>query len=178
VKYIVDVNGERVEVTLEGAEAQVGGEATPAHPAHLAEVEGTPIHLVTIGGALHRVAVRRGDARGRYSLWMDGHRFEVEALDERMRTIRDLTAAAGGVAGPRPLVAPMPGLVVRVSVAEGDQVQAGQGVVVMEAMKMENELRAPAAGVVRAVHVRPGMAVEKGAPLVEFSQASGDVPSP
>jgi biotin carboxyl carrier protein len=166
VKYIVDVNGERLEIDLEGAEARVGDESRLAH---LAEVDGTPIHLVTIGGALHRVAVRRGHARGLYSLWMDGHRFEVEALDERMRTIRDLTAAAGAASGLRPLVAPMPGLIVRVSVGVGDEVQAGQGVVVMEAMKMENELRAASTGVVRAVHVRPGMAVEKGAPLVEFT---------
>lgn len=166
MKYIVDVNGERLEIVLDGAVAQVEGEVSPAH---LAEVDGTPIHLVTIGGALHRVAVVRGDARGRYTLWMDGHRFEVEALDERMRTIRDLTAATGGASGPRPLVAPMPGLIVRVTVAVGDPVQVGQGVVVMEAMKMENELRAPAAGIVRAVHAVPGMAVEKGAPLVEFS---------
>jgi pyruvate carboxylase subunit B len=57
---------------------------------------------------------------------------------------------------------------VRVSVAEGDEVQAGQGLVVMEAMKMENELRAAAAGRVRRVLVGPGTAVEKGAVLVEM----------
>ena len=62
----------------------------------------------------------------------------------------------------------MPGLVVRVSVAVGDQVQAGQALVVMEAMKMENELRSAAAGTVRAVLAAPGTAVEKGAVLVEL----------
>ena len=61
----------------------------------------------------------------------------------------------------------MPGLVVRVNVAEGDEVAAGQGLVVMEAMKMENELRAPAPGRVRRVLATPGTAVEKGAVLVE-----------
>ena len=92
----------------------------------------------------------------------------MEALDERTRTIRDLTAAAAGPAGPAPLVAPMPGLIVRVNVAPGDVVHAGQGLVVMEAMKMENELRAAAAGTVRAVHAAPGSAVNKGAVLVEL----------
>jgi biotin carboxyl carrier protein len=62
----------------------------------------------------------------------------------------------------------MPGLIVRIDVKEGDQVQAGQGVAAMEAMKMENELRAPAAGRVKAVRVAVGQAVEKGALLVEF----------
>jgi pyruvate carboxylase subunit B len=71
--------------------------------------------------------------------------------------------------GPAPLVAPMPGLVVRVNVVVGDQVAAGQGLVVMEAMKMENELRASAPGTVRAVHAEPGAAVNKGAVLVELA---------
>jgi biotin carboxyl carrier protein len=63
----------------------------------------------------------------------------------------------------------MPGLVVRVSVAAGDRVEAGQSVVIMEAMKMENDLKAEAAGVVGRVAVESGEAVEKGAVLVEFS---------
>jgi acetyl/propionyl-CoA carboxylase alpha subunit len=166
VKYIVDVNGERLEVVLDADGVTVDGERLSAH---LADVEGTPIHLVTIGSELHRVAARRGDARGRYALWMDGYRYEVEALDERMRTIRDLTAASGLNAGPRPLVAPMPGLIVRVSVQPGDLVEAGQGIVAMEAMKMENELRASATATVKTVHVQPGLAVEKGALLVDFA---------
>jgi pyruvate carboxylase subunit B len=57
---------------------------------------------------------------------------------------------------------------VRVNVQVGEQVSAGQGLVVMEAMKMENELRAPAPGTVKAVHAAPAMAVEKGAILVEL----------
>jgi pyruvate carboxylase subunit B len=62
----------------------------------------------------------------------------------------------------------MPGLIVRVNVQPGDAVQAGQGLVVMEAMKMENELRATAPGKVRSIAVRPGTAVEKGALLIEL----------
>jgi pyruvate carboxylase subunit B len=166
VKYIVDVNGERLEVDLDAEGVQVDGERVTAH---LADVEGTPIQVVTIGNESHRVAVRRGDGRGRYAIWMDGYRYEVEALDERMRIIRDLTTAAAASGGPRPLVAPMPGLIVRVTVSVGDAVEAGQGIVVMEAMKMENELRAASAGTVKTIHIQPGMAVEKGAPLVEFA---------
>ncbi len=60
----------------------------------------------------------------------------------------------------------MPGLIVRINVKPGDTVEAGQGVVVMEAMKMENELRATSAGTVKSVEVAPGAAVEKGALLV------------
>lgn len=165
MKYIVDVNGERLEVELDADGVRVEGEHVRAH---LADVSGTPIHLVTIGNEQHRVAARRGEARGEYVLWIDGYRYTVEALDERMRTIRDLTNASAVVGGPRPVVAPMPGLIVRVTAVVGDSVDAGQGLVVMEAMKMENELRTTTAGVVKTVHVQPGVAVEKGALLIEF----------
>ena len=69
----------------------------------------------------------------------------------------------------------MPGMIVRIEVQAGDRVQAGQGVVIIEAMKMENELKADAAGVVANVLIAPGTAVEKGTVLIEFeSGASGD----
>jgi biotin carboxyl carrier protein len=164
MKYIVDVGDQRVEVDLDEEGVLVDGVRVQAH---LAEVEGTPVRLLTVGSAVHRVAVRR-DGRGRYALWLGGYRYDVEALDERTRAIRDLTVAAAA-AGPAPLVAPMPGLIVRVNVRPGEQVQAGQGLVVMEAMKMENELRATSAGTVKAVHAQPGSAVEKGAVLVELA---------
>lgn len=168
MKYLVDVNGERVEVLLDAEGVSVDG---AREDAHLADVAGTSVRLVTIGGVQHRVVARRGGERGRYALWLDGWRFDVEALDERTRAIRELSAANAGPAGPAPVVAPMPGLVVRVHVAVGDRVQAGQGVVVMEAMKMENELRAPAAGVVKSIAAVPGAAVEKGTRLIEFEEA-------
>jgi len=120
----VDVSEERFEVTLGPDGVRVGDDVLHCH---LADVEGTPVHLVTIGRAVHRVVARRGGTRGAYTLWIDGHRFEAEALDERTRTIRDLTANALRESGPKPLLAPMPGLIVRVHVQPGDRVEAGQG---------------------------------------------------
>lgn len=165
MKYIVTVNGERSEVLLERGSANVNDQATTAR---VAQLEGTPVRLVTIGDQVHRVVARRGEGRGRYTLSIDGHRYDVEALDERTHTIREMSAASAPPSGPAPLKAPMPGLVVRVSVAVGDTVAAGQGLVAIEAMKMENELRCVAGGRVRAVHATVGQAVEKGALLVEI----------
>lgn len=143
-------------------------EGTPV-TAHLEEIEGTPFCLLNAGGTLHRFAVLRGGRRGTYTLWSDAWRFEVEALDERRRAIRDMTREGAAKAGPSPLVAPMPGLVVRINASIGDRVEAGQALVVMEAMKMENELRSTAAGTVAAVRVTVGQAVEKGSVLVELT---------
>jgi pyruvate carboxylase subunit B len=66
----------------------------------------------------------------------------------------------------------MPGLVLRVHIAPGQHVAAGTGLVVLEAMKMENELKSAASAVVRAVRVKPGEAVDKGQILVEFEAAT------
>jgi pyruvate carboxylase subunit B len=141
----VEVEGERVTVEIDGATVRVDGEAVEAS---LSEASGTPERLLRVG---------------------------AEALDERTRTIRELTRASARAAGPAPVVAPMPGLVVRVLVAPGEAVSAGQGLVVMEAMKMENELRATTDGVVTGVVVTPGTAVDKGAVLVTLGEAPAPV---
>jgi pyruvate carboxylase subunit B len=165
MKYVVDVGEARHEVEVAAGRVDTAGTSAQAS---IDDVEGTPIRVLRIGDAVHRIVVRRGDRRGRYTIWVNGFRHEVDALDERTRAIQDVAAAASGPRGPAPLVAPMPGLIVRVNVAVGDRVTAGAGLVVMEAMKMENELRAPAAGTVKAVHAAPGTAVEKGTILVEL----------
>ncbi|HEX8851530.1 MAG TPA: biotin/lipoyl-containing protein [Gemmatimonadaceae bacterium] len=164
MRYVVTVNGEKREVVLDGDGVHFDDERVSAR---VEELPGTPVRLVTLGDEVHRVVVRR-EARGRYVLWLDGHRYDVEALDERTHAIRALSGASAAAAGPAPLKAPMPGLVVRVNVAPGDEVAAGQALVVIEAMKMENELRAAAPGRVKAVRATLGEAVEKGALLVEM----------
>jgi acetyl/propionyl-CoA carboxylase alpha subunit len=164
LKYVVQLNDERKAVTLEPDGVRY--EAEPQVHAELSEIEGSPVRMVKVGTHVYRVVVQKRQGRGKYTLWVDGYRFEAEALDERTRSIHDLSAARAGPSGPAPILAPMPGLIVRVSVNAGDKVEAGQGVVVMEAMKMENELRATSAGVVRSVEVSVGTVVEKGALLV------------
>jgi acetyl/propionyl-CoA carboxylase alpha subunit len=165
MKYVVRVGEIDIDVSLDAGMAVAEGVSAEAQ---VTELEGTPVRMVRIGNEVHRVVARRGPTRGRYTLWLDGFRYEVEALDERARAIRELSGASAGPSGPAPLIAPMPGMIVRVAVQVGDTVQAGQGLVVMEAMKMENELRATAAGTVKAVLAQPGTAVEKGAILLEL----------
>ena len=165
MRYFVRVGDEELEVSLEGETVRIDGLTTEAR---IADVEGTPVRMLTIGDEVHRIVVRPAGARGRYAIWVDGFRHEVEALDERMRAIRELADATAGPAGLAPLLAPMPGMIVRVNVEVGEQVVPGQGLVVIEAMKMENELRATAAARVKSVLAQPGSAVEKGALLVEL----------
>jgi len=166
MKYSVEVNGVRqsVEVTPDGIAQDAAGTAITLEP-----IPGSPLWLLRVGDAVHRVTVRPGAGPGQYTVSLDGYRFSIDAVDERGRAIRELTRASSAAAGPAPLKAPMPGLITRLLVSSGDTVTEGQGLVVMEAMKMENELRSPSAGTVRAISVTPGTAVEKGTILVELS---------
>jgi biotin carboxyl carrier protein len=81
---------------------------------------------------------------------------------------RDATGGAAGEISARRVVAPMPGKVIRVLVAVGDEVTVRQPLIVVEAMKMENELRAGRDGHVTAIHVREGGSVDAGALLIEL----------
>jgi biotin carboxyl carrier protein len=97
-----------------------------------------------------------------------GHRFYAKAESERTRALAAALGQKTGGAGEGSLTSPMPGRVLKVLVTEGDAVDAGTPLVVVEAMKMENELSAARSGTVRKVHVTPGQNVESGARLVEI----------
>src|SRR5581483_9079632 len=93
-------------------------------------------------------------------LWVKSARFAVDVRDPR--SLRSRRAAGGGVEGPQKLHAPMPGKIVRVLAPVGTAVTAGQGVLVIEAMKMQNELKSPKAGTVKQIVVAEGSSVGAG----------------
>ena len=157
----------------------------------LAQSERTlPVRVESIGEGRFRVQRAEGEpplevrvlARGGSTVVTVGPRVVevVRAPKGQLvtRPSRDAFVASSrsGAAGERPnaegtgpLRAPMPGRIVKVLVAEGDEVVAGAGLVIMEAMKMENELTATRPGVVRRVHVKAGDAVERDAVLLELA---------
>jgi biotin carboxyl carrier protein len=103
---------------------------------------------------------------------VDGFRFDVEVESERIAALRERAArgrATGGHGGPLQVKAIIPGKVVSVSVAAGEAVTAGQQLLVVEAMKMQNELRSPRDGTIERVGVAPGVNIEVGDLLVVIS---------
>ncbi len=167
MKYFVTVAGREYGVEVDGDTVRVDGEELRAH---LSPVPGTPLRHLLLGRDSLTLAMERSPA-GAWLVQVQGTREEIEVVDERTRHIRGLTGTGTGKGGPAQLKAPMPGLVVRVLVAAGDKVVPGQGLVVLEAMKMENELRATTAGTVAAVAAQVGQAVDKGQVLVDFAPA-------
>jgi len=165
--YHVTLSGRTFRVELEEGRIRIDGE--PVGATELLAAPGTTVYHLLVDGRSHTLVARPAGPRGLWDLHVDGARYLAEVIDERSRVIRGLTRRAAAESGPRPVRAPMPGLIVRVEVAPGDVVSAGQGVVIMEAMKMENELRAEDGGAVARVLVAAGQPVEKGAVLIEFA---------
>ena len=163
VKYIVSVLGREVEVEVDGDRVTVGGRTLIASLTG----SGAPVRQLLVDGRSESMAAEAAGG-GRWTITRRGDRWDLEVVDERTRYIRGLAGSGDKARGLAALKAPMPGLVVRVQVEAGATVSTGAGLVVLEAMKMENELRATTAGTVRVVRVRPGEAVEKGQVLVEF----------
>ena len=172
MRYHVLVGERRFEVELGPDGAKIDGR--PVDVA-LGQTDGTPVRGLLIAPETHRLVGERG-ARGRWKLGLHGRSHDVEVVDERTMAIRALAGTGAAAAGPRPIVAPMPGMVVKVEVATGDTVRAGQGIVIVEAMKMENELRASGPGRVVRVHVGKGDAVTKDQVLVELEPVNEDNP--
>jgi biotin carboxyl carrier protein len=166
--FEIEVNGRVRSVSIERAAGEgrfrvsVDGEATLVE-AHRNGGFGLSL-LFPDDYRTGRVSIAPGSARGELLASLAGRTAAV-AVNAR-RTGRGAADAGDGAHGEQKVTAPMPGRVVRVLVAPGDQVEARQPVVVVEAMKMENELRSPKAGRVKDVAVAPGTSVEAGRVLV------------
>ncbi len=116
------------------------------------------------GGAAREVRLHHRSDSGAVGVEIGGHLYEAVVSAEKKERARGAAGALGATGAA--IKAPMPGRVMRVLVAVGDRVTARQAVVVVEAMKMENELRTPRDGTVTEIAVTAGAAVESGAVLV------------
>lgn len=146
--FVVFIDGERFELDARAIDANTLSIVTAQAQAYTA--------LFDVDAATQEVS--------RVHLGQVG--VDVAVYDLRRQALRQAQAAVAGQDGPVCITTPMPGKVVAVLVEVGQKVEAGQGLVVVEAMKMENELRAPKAGLVRQLSAQVGVAVDSGAVLV------------
>jgi len=109
------------------------------------------------------------EREGEYWVFLRGYLFAVRVEDERERRLREASGERHGPAGEVAVKAPMPGLIVAVPVQEGQPVRKGEKLVLLESMKMQNELRAPRDGTVKSIRVKPGQSVEQNQILVILS---------
>ncbi|MCA9755643.1 MAG: hypothetical protein KDA27_07570 [Candidatus Eisenbacteria bacterium] len=123
--------------------------------------------LFRIGGRV-RIARIAQSTPQEFIVEMDGRQIPVRADDEITARALHQKAASGAASGPAKLLAPMPGTIVNVLIDEGESVAKGQPVIVIEAMKMQNEITAPIAGTIHGLKAGAGQAVEARALLCEI----------
>jgi biotin carboxyl carrier protein len=147
-EYVVELLDDR-QVIIDGTTYKIDFEA----------VSGQPVYSLIVDGKSHEAYVQEGEED--WQVLLRGRLYPVKVEDERERRLR--AAAGGGVAegGEYHLKAPMPGLVVTVSVEEGQEVKKGQVLLILESMTMQNELKSPRDGVVNRIRVKAGESVEQ-----------------
>jgi biotin carboxyl carrier protein len=161
--YIAIIEGEQVPVSIDRDKdgkttVTVGGRK------HVVDPRWTQRDLLSIiiDGRSYQVDIHT--EKDLHKVLLEGENFEFELFDERKALLKK--SAAMGTEGVQEINSSMPGKIVKILASEGDEVQQGQGLIVVEAMKMENEIKSPKAGVVKKVGVKEGEAVEAGALLV------------
>lgn len=151
-EFVVDIDKERILVDGEPVEVDLKQSGVPE------------LYSMLLGGMSYELLVEPD--RFNYTVTLRGEQYLVQVEDERARRLsairKPLTLPDGELA----VTAPIPGLVVKVLVAEQMEVQEGQPLVILEAMKMENEIRSPRAGKVIQIKIGPGQRVEQNAALV------------
>jgi biotin carboxyl carrier protein len=175
VQYEVDIGGRRFQVVVtrsdgafavavDGRTRQIDAARVDAHTLSLLIGSAEAVDVPPTCNASHEVTIAASSASGQLDVHV-GATALAAVLNGRRRWGRKDDGGAAG-SGPQRLAAPMPGKVVRVLVKGGDRVTARQPLIVVEAMKMENELRASRDGTVAELHAREGMSVDAGALLV------------
>jgi len=110
------------------------------------------------------------EENGLFHIHIEGAYFAIRVEDERMRALRELVAHSAAGSGEQTILAPIPGLISRILISEGQKINAGDPLIILEAMKMENEIRSENEGFIKKIMVENGKPVEKDQPLIVIAQ--------
>lgn len=160
MKYVVSVGDKAYNVEV-GGERETEIDGVP-HQVDIQNIDGYSLFSLLLNNRSYELIVEREGQE--FRILLEGEMYTVRVTDERARRL--IEAPARVPSEEVAVKAPMPGLVVAVPATLGQEVKIGQGLIILEAMKMENELRAPRAGRVKAIRVSPGQVVDKDQVLV------------
>jgi biotin carboxyl carrier protein len=156
--FIVTVNQKQKNVTFPGDSTIIVDDKEYSH--ELYQLSGET-YMLKVDNRIYEISANRIDHE-RYSVSIDGKNLEIlirTSLQEKAAKLSELKAA---VSHKMERKAAMPGLVLKIKKQVGDTVTQGETVMILEAMKMENDVRAQASGKIKSIYVKEGMAVEKG----------------
>jgi pyruvate carboxylase subunit B len=161
VKYFARVGEHEYEIEIIGEQVFVDGERIEVD---LRQSGAPELYSLLFNGRSYEMLIEA--ERFNYGVTLRGERFEVQVEDERTRRLNAGRKMPAMPSGELAVTAPIPGLVVKVLVNVGDAIQEEQALVILEAMKMENEIRALRSGVVKKVEVTAGQRVEQNGILL------------
>ena len=165
MKYQTIVNGETFDVEInEDGRILVDGDERAID---FRELRVGELYSMLLDHCSFEAVVEERDER--YHVLISGEMYEAKVTDERSRRLESAFMAFGDAGSEVQIRAPMPGMIARVVVEEGDDVQQGDTIVILESMKMENELKSPRAGTVHRVNVTTGDSVEQNRVLVTIT---------
>ncbi len=127
-------------------------------------VAGQPIYSLLLDGQSYEALIYSGESP--IQVLLRGQLFDVIVEDERQARLRQSTGGVQAQSGEYHLKAPMPGLIVSIPVTEGQDVKKGGNLIILESMKMQNELKAPRAGRISRLRVKPGDSVDQNQVLL------------
>ncbi|GAB4503005.1 MAG: acetyl-CoA carboxylase biotin carboxyl carrier protein subunit [Anaerolineales bacterium] len=162
MNYITTIDGKEFNVEIVDEKCvRVNGQELAVD---FQSVSGQPVFSLLIGGKSYEAYIYP-DERD-WQVLLRGRLYQASVEDEREKRLKSAAGGAGGEGGEYHLKSPMPGLIVAIPVSEGQLVEKGQTLLILESMKMQNELKAPRAGTIQRIRVKPGETVEQKATLL------------
>ena len=132
------------------------------------QISSSKSHLLKDKRSFYSEVTASSFLKREYTVNIRGNNYQIKIFNELDLLIRDMGLALGAAEIIKDIKAPMPGLILDVSVSEGDEVKKGDFLLVLEAMKMENSLTAPREGIVKSIRAQKGETVEKNQLLIEM----------
>jgi len=165
MKYIATIDGKEFEIEIVDEHHILMG--LKLLEVDFESVSGQPVYSLLVNGKSFEAYVYSEEHD--WQVVLLGQQYPVKVEDEREKRLRSVGGSTVGESAEFHLRAPMPGLVVAIPIAEGDRVEKGQMLVILESMKMQNELKSPRAGTVYRIRVKPGDSVEQRQTLLSVT---------
>jgi acetyl/propionyl-CoA carboxylase alpha subunit len=165
--YLVKIGDKKYNVTIDSAAhpPQIKLDGQPVMTDFSTRADNSEIQLL-INNRSYDVEVAKQN--GNFTVFIYGKEYSLFAEDERLAKIREVAGMGVAEDGRKKLQAPMPGLVTQLLKQPGEQVAKGESLIVVEAMKMENEIKSHVDGIIKEISVKEGQSIDKDAVLVVF----------
>lgn len=163
--YKATINGKTIEVNSDNDGLQINGQSLDWD---LVEISDGYFHILYQNKS-YRAEIVKADATAKsFTYKINSRLYSVEVKDKFDLLLEKMGMSTAGASKINHIKAPMPGLIIDLKIKAGDSVKAGEPLLILEAMKMENILKSPGEGTVKNVKIKKGDSVEKGQVLIEF----------